>query len=83
MRVRYGGKPGNNFAYRIYGTSNYWLPTVNGSGTENYDAWNFSQGGMRLDWTSQENTLTFDGQGYSGRSIRTATPLQRSRKMLT
>jgi iron complex outermembrane recepter protein len=66
--VRYGGAIGDNFAYRIYGTSNDWLPTVNASGAENYDTWSITQGGMRFDWTaSKKDTVTFDGQGYSGR----------------
>jgi iron complex outermembrane receptor protein len=66
--VRYGGKVGKNFAYRIYGTSNYWLPSVNASGAENYDTWSISQGGIRMDWNaSQKDMVTFDGQGYSGR----------------
>jgi iron complex outermembrane receptor protein len=68
-RVRYGGTLGNNFAYRVYGTSNDWFPTVNATGAPNYDAWSFSQGGMRFDWKiSPRDTLTFDGQGYSGRT---------------
>lgn len=72
-RVRYGGTAGKRFAYRIYGTGNYWLPSVNSSGTENYDAWSISQGGARIDWNaSEKDTVTFDGQGYSGR-IRDST----------
>jgi iron complex outermembrane recepter protein len=68
-RVRYGGTLGSNLAYRIYGTSNDWFPTVNAVGAPNYDAWSFSQGGMRLDWKiSPKDTLAFDGQGYSGRT---------------
>jgi iron complex outermembrane receptor protein len=67
-RTRYGGKLGENFAYRIYGSSNDWLPTVNASGARNYDEWSISQGGARVDWnTSQKDSVTFDGQGYSGR----------------
>ncbi|HEV2522174.1 MAG TPA: TonB-dependent receptor plug domain-containing protein [Candidatus Acidoferrales bacterium] len=67
-RVHFGGKIGENFAYRIYGTSNDWLPTVSPTGFENYDGWSITQGGMRFDWTaSRKNTVTFDGQGYSGR----------------
>jgi iron complex outermembrane receptor protein len=68
-RVRYGGKLGNNATYRIYGTSNDWLSSVNGAGIDNYDTWSISQGGMRLDWkTSPKDTLMFDRQGYSGRT---------------
>jgi iron complex outermembrane receptor protein len=66
--TRYGGKVGNNFACRIYGSSNDWLPTVNASGARNYDEWSISQGGARIDWNpSQKDTITFDGQGYAGR----------------
>ncbi len=72
-RVRYGGKIGDTFSYRIYGTSNYWLPTVNAAGDPNYDTWSIAQGGMRFDWDlSKKDTVTFDGEGYSGR-IRDVT----------
>lgn len=67
-RVRYGGSAGENFAFRVYGTSNYWLPTVNSAGVENYDAWDIAQGGARFDWNiSPDDVITFDGAGYSGR----------------
>jgi iron complex outermembrane receptor protein len=66
--ARYGGKIGESFAYKIYGTSNYWLPTVDPTGKQNYDTWAITQGGMRFDWTaSRKDIVTFDGQGYSGR----------------
>lgn len=68
VRARYGGRIGERFAYRIYGTGNYWLPSVNANGVENNDTWNILQGGMRMDWAaSEKNAITFDGQGYSGR----------------
>ena len=71
--VRYGGNAGQRLAFRIYGTANYWLPSVNAIGTDNYDAWSISQGGTRIDWNaSAKDTVTFDGQGYSGR-IRDTT----------
>ncbi len=74
-RVRFGGKIGDNFAYRIFGTSNNWLPTVDASGAENYDAWSITQGGTRFDWSaSQKDTVTFDGEGYTGR-IRDVAPI--------
>jgi iron complex outermembrane receptor protein len=68
-RVRFGGMLGRDLAYRIYGASNYWLPSVNATGAANYDTWNLSQGGIRVDWkTSPKDAFTFDGQGYSGRT---------------
>jgi iron complex outermembrane recepter protein len=67
-RVRYGGEAPNNLAYRLYGTTNYWLPSVGASGVPNYDEWTISQGGMRVDWNaSTKDVISFDGQGYSGR----------------
>ena len=66
-RVRYGGKAGDGFAYRVFGTGNYWLPTAASTGGDSYDAWTISQGGARFDWDiSAKDKLTFDGQGYSG-----------------
>ena len=66
-RVRYGGKVGGGFAYRVFGTSNYWLPTAASNRGDSPDAWTISQGGARFDWDiSAKNKLTFDGQGYSG-----------------
>ncbi len=67
-RMRYGGMAGEKFSYRVFGTSNDWLPTANAGGTNNYDEWSISQGGMRFDWQlSSKDALTVDGQGYSGR----------------
>ena len=74
-RVRYGGRDGENFAYRVYGTSNYWLPTVDAAGSVNYDTWTISQGGTRFDWNiSGKDALTFDAEGYSGR-VRDVVPV--------
>ena len=74
-RVRFGGKIGENFSYRIYGTSNDWLPTVDSAGLPNYDSWGITQGGTRFDWSpSQKDAITFDGQGYSGR-VRDVAPV--------
>jgi iron complex outermembrane receptor protein len=67
-RVRYGGSVGENLAFRVFGTSNYWLPTVAATGGDNFDAWNISQGGVRFDWkVSPDDVVTLDGEVYSGR----------------
>jgi len=72
-RVRYGGGAGSSFSYRLYGTGNYWLPSGGVAGGNSFDAWTISQGGVRFDWKlSAKDTLTFDGEGYSGR-VRDAT----------
>ena len=68
-RVHYGGAVGDAFHYRLYGTGNYWLPTGATAGGDSFDAWTISQGGVRFDWNlTAKDTLTFDGQGYSGRA---------------
>jgi iron complex outermembrane receptor protein len=66
--ARYGGAFGK-FNYRLYGSSAYWLPSVDAAGHDNYDDWSISQGGLRVDWNrSAKDVVTFDGQGYSGRT---------------
>ena len=65
---RYGDRIGKNLYYRIYGLSDYWLPLVDGTGTEEHNRWSIPQAGMRMDWdASSRDTLTFEGRGYDGR----------------
>jgi iron complex outermembrane recepter protein len=73
-KARWGGKTGDRLAYRVYGTSNYWLPSVDATGNENYDNWGLTQGGSRIDWSpSGHDTITFHAEGYSGRVRDEAT----------
>jgi iron complex outermembrane recepter protein len=72
--VRYGGKVGENLAYRVFGKSEYWDPGLTPTGTNAFDSWNMSQGGMRLDWQlSSKDDLTIEGRGYDGR-VENETP---------
>ena len=66
--VRYGGRVGTHWSYRVFGKAEYWYPGVNASGDSTFDSWNMSQGGARLDWKSASgDRLTLDGRGYEGR----------------
>lgn len=70
--LRYGGKVGDHAAYRIYGKffnrSNHNTST---GGAANND-WHQGRVGFRTDWeASSRNTVTFQGDAYSGVSDQT------------
>ncbi len=67
--VRYGGKVGDDFAFRMYGKyfnrDNFSLST----GRSAVDEWSQGRFGFRSDWTpSLDNTVTIQGDIYDGRS---------------
>ena len=65
--VRWGGKIGKKFAYKIYGQHFDRNATQNLSGTDNPDAWGLTQGGFRMDWTAgKADTYTVQGDYYGG-----------------
>lgn len=66
INVRYGGKIGDNLAYRIYGLGFSRDNTVNLSGLSAYDGWHMWQGGARADWTGAKDSVTLQGDRYSG-----------------
>lgn len=66
--VRYGGKIGNDFSYRIYAQHSNRDHTYLPDGTENMDKWGNANGGFRMDWVpSETNALTFQGNAYDGK----------------
>ena len=64
--ARYGGKVGDNVAYRVYGKyfdrDNAALP----EGGDASDAWNMGQAGFKLEWGPSSNMLTVQGDYYLG-----------------
>lgn len=65
--IRYGGGNGTNLFYRVYAQRFDRNETVFPNGSDASDSWDMSQGGFRMDWyPSQINTLTFQGDAYSG-----------------
>lgn len=71
--VRYGGMAGERLRYRFYGKffdrDGMFHPTG-----DKYDDWRMAQGGFRADLDlSKRNTLTFQGDVYSGKAGQKTT----------
>lgn len=65
--VRYGGSAGSNLFFRVYGQRFDRNSTVFPNGRDGTNAWDMTQGGMRLDWyPSNGDLLTVQGDGYGG-----------------
>lgn len=70
--VRYGGGNGTNLFYRVYAQRFDRNDTVFPDGSDATDFWDMSQGGFRMDWyQSDANTLTVQGDAYSGSEAST------------
>jgi iron complex outermembrane receptor protein len=65
--VRYGGELTPQVRYRIYGKSTERDDTVLLDGREARDDWESIQGGARLDWTLERDTLMFQADVYSSK----------------
>jgi iron complex outermembrane receptor protein len=66
--LRYGGKIGEDFSYRVYGKGfrrdAQYTPHVS-----DFDDWHMGQGGFRSDWNlNKSNSLTIQGDIYAGKS---------------
>ncbi len=70
--LRYGGKIGNNFNYRVYGTAFKEASTILAKSpvpdsTDAKDEWSIGQAGFRFDWQAGEkNQLTLQSDFYDG-----------------
>lgn len=64
--ARYGAKLGEDGSYRIYAQGFDRDNTVSASGASAQDAWKKGQGGFRLDWGQDSDTLMFQGDAYDG-----------------
>jgi len=73
--VRYGGGNGTNLFFRVYAQRFDRNDTVFPNGDDADDSWDMSQGGFRVDWYSSDmNTLTVQGDAYSGSEAATNGP---------
>jgi len=66
--LRYGGKVGEDFSYRVYGKGfrrdGQFTPHVN-----DFDDWQMGQGRFSNDWNlNKEDNLTIQGDAYQGKS---------------
>jgi len=71
--LRYGGKIGQDFSYRLYGKgfSRDGQFTAHAS---DFDDWQSGQGGFRTDWNfTQSDSLTIQGDAYQGKSGQRTT----------
>lgn len=70
--LRYGGKIGNTFHYRVYGTAFKEASTILAKSpvadsTDAKDAWSVGQAGFRMDWQpGDKNNLTVQSDFYDG-----------------
>ena len=73
--VRYGGRAGSGAYYRVYAKYSEHDRSVlpNGQGAD--DGWRMGQAGFRFDWdTPADDTITLQGDGYTGRIAQTGNP---------
>ena len=64
--VRYGTQLGEDTTFRVYGKGFNRDPLTVGNGTGVQDWWNKAQMGFRADWGRGSDTLTLQGDGYTG-----------------
>jgi iron complex outermembrane receptor protein len=72
--ARYGGKIGDDGAWRVYAKAFDRTNTFLGSRVPVADAWERSQVGFRADWGTGAQGFTLQGDAYQGR-VKTVTPL--------
>ena len=72
--VRYGGKSGDRFAYRVYGKYFDRDASFHSNGND-FDPWHMGQGGFRSDWNaSSRDVVTVQGDAYRGRAGQSGNP---------
>jgi iron complex outermembrane receptor protein len=65
--ARYGATAGSDGHYRIYAQHLDRDHTFTASGTARDDAWHKTQAGFRADWDRPEDSVTVEGNAYTGR----------------
>ena len=69
--MRYGGELAPGVYYRVYAKHFDRGDSLRSNGLEGDDAWRMDQAGFRVDWNAApDNTLTFQGDLYSGTATR-------------
>jgi iron complex outermembrane receptor protein len=73
--VRYGGSAGDHVFYRAYTEYFQDGPLSTSTGQAAHDHWDSAQGGGRLEWRiSERDTLSVEGDAYSGGAQQTVYP---------
>lgn len=66
--ARFGGGFGTDGTYRIYARGRSWDRTIGTNGFQPRDEWDRQQAGFRADWQLAHDTVTLQGDVYTGRS---------------
>jgi iron complex outermembrane recepter protein len=62
--ARFGGRTSDETSYRIYGMAFHRGALEQQSGATASDGWSKGQGGFRMDWSTDHDTLTVQGDVY-------------------
>lgn len=68
--VRHGGTAGDAGAYRLYARTREWDGNDVVGGGSALDQWRRHQAGFRIDWGAERDTITVQGDAYTGSSER-------------
>jgi iron complex outermembrane receptor protein len=71
--VRYGGKFGDNGAWRAYGLGSNFGQSLKSNGDGEGDDWENRQGGFRADWGGGENSFNLQGDAFRNPGAGDAT----------
>ncbi|HWA29980.1 MAG TPA: TonB-dependent receptor, partial [Rhizomicrobium sp.] len=72
--LQYGGTLSDDLAYRAYIKTFKDSSLDTTAGSSAHDRWTKPQGGFRLDWAPDNDTVTLEGDIYSGREQNGADP---------
>lgn len=64
--ARFGGRTSDETSYRIYGMAFHRGALEQQDGATAADAWSKAQGGFRMDWSTDHDTVTLQGDVYRG-----------------
>ena len=74
--LQYGGHLSDDLAYRVYAKDFYQRAFDSSPGVSAHDGWSKPQGGFRMDWTPENDTVTLEGDLYGGAEASLGTPNQ-------
>jgi iron complex outermembrane receptor protein len=66
--TRFGGRFGEGGSFRLYATTERIENTRTEAGTAVADGWDRHQAGFRVDWARDDDSITFQGDTYNGKS---------------
>lgn len=74
--LQYGGKIRADASYRAYAKTLHGNSFETADGSDAHDGWRQSQAGFRIDWTPDDDQVTFEGHAFSGRQHEGSSPDQ-------